>query len=169
MKQKTHDTGTPDQGNPETTGDGVFKDLVAKAAKSVPLSTEDATRDPRRRAEITFNHDRNGPSDHKQFLYINGEMWAEVQWSGQRKAWCIQDACGYCLTHIEHLHLQVPNTGDGDRDSTNAIEKAKEMIRDGRMPAPEQARAEFLRRTGRTYEQARGLPADTYKSTAPKF
>src|SRR5882672_8798674 len=99
MKQKTRDTGTPDQGKPETTSDGVFKDLVAKAAKSVPLSTEDATRDPRRRAEI---HLEGNKRDHKQFLFINGEMWAEVQWSGQRKAWCIQDACGHCLSHIEH-------------------------------------------------------------------
>ena len=157
MKQKTRDVGTPDQGKPETATDGVFKDLVAKAAKTVPLSTEDATKDPRRRAEITFNNDRNGPSDHKQFLYINGQMWAEVQWSPERKMWCIQDACGYCLSHIEHLHLQVPNDGTanpqmvGQLDSTSAINKAKEMIRDGRMPSPEQARAEFERRTGMEY------------------
>jgi len=167
MKQKTRDVGTPDQGKPEPTSDGVFKDLVDKAAKLVPLSTEDATRDPRRRAEIALN--RNGSSDEKQFLMINGEMWAEVQWSSQRKAWCIQDACGYCLTHIEHLHLQVPNTGDGGRDSTNAIEKAKEMIRDGRMPAPEQAREAFKQRTGMSYEKARGMSEGYFKSTAPKF
>ncbi len=157
MKQKTRDVGTPDQGKPETTTDGVFKDLVAKAAKTVPLSTEDATKDSRRRAEITFNNDRNGPSDNKQFLYINGQMWAEVQWSPERKMWCIQDACGYCLSHIGHLHLQVPNDGTanpqtvGQLDSTSAINKAKEMIRDGRMPSPEQARAEYKRRTGRDY------------------
>src|SRR5258706_15234112 len=157
MKQKTHDVGNPDQGKPETTTDGVFKDLVAKAAKIVPLSTEDSTKDSRRRAEITFNTDRQGPSDHKQFLYINGQMWAEVQWSPERKMWCIQDACGYCLSHIEHLQLQVPNDGTNDPqgasqlDSTSAINKAKEMIRDGRMPSPEQARAEFQRRTGTKY------------------
>ncbi len=154
MKQKTRDVGTPDQGKPETATDGVFKDLVAKAAKTVPLSTEDATKDPRRRAEITFNRDRNGPSDLKQFLYINGQMWAEVQWSDQRRMWCIQDACGFCLSHIEHLHLQVPNDvtdNPSQLDSTSAINKAKEMIRDGRMPSPEQARAEFKKRTGNDY------------------
>src|SRR5260221_110628 len=148
MKQKTRGTETPDQGKPETATDGVFKDLVAKAAKTVPLSTEDATKDPRRRAEITS---RNGHSDHKQFLFINGQMWAEVQWSPERKMWCIQDACGYCLSHIEHLHLQVPNDGTNNLDSTSAINKAKEMIRDGRMPSPEQARAEYKRRTGGEY------------------
>jgi len=169
MKQKTRDVGTPDQGNPETTSDGVFKDLVAKAAKIIPLSTEDATRDPRRRAEITFNSDRNGASDHKQFLHINGEMWAEVQWSGERQAWCIQDACGYCLTHIEHMHHTVPNTGTDGLNSTNAVAYAKEMIRDGRMPAPEQARAAFKERKGYSYEKARGMSEGYFKSTAPKF
>src|SRR5882672_8599178 len=113
MKQKTRDTGTPDQGRPETSSDGVFKDLVAKAANAVPLSTEDATRDPRRRAEITIagNADKH---QHKQFLMVNGEMWAEVQWSPKHKMWCIQDACGHCLTHIEHMHLKVPNDGTGN-------------------------------------------------------
>jgi len=133
------------------------------------LSTEDAIRDPRRRAEITFNHDRKGPSDHKQFLYINGEMWAEVQWSAERQAWCIQNACGHCLTHIEHLHARVPNDGTGQLDSTTAINKAKEMIRDGRMPAPEQARAAFKEMKGYSYEKARGLPEGHFKSTAPKY
>ncbi len=159
MKQKTHDHGTPDQGKPESASDGVLKDLAAKAKTLAPVLSSATDGDPRRRGEITFNTGRNGPSDYKQFLMINGVMWAEVQWSSQRKAWCIQDACGYCLSHIEHMHHTVPNDGVGnpqkgsDLDSTSAIEYAKGMIRDGRMPSPEQARAEFLKRTGTAYSR----------------
>jgi hypothetical protein len=32
-------------------------------------------------------------------LAINGELWSEVEWSPQRGAWCVQDACGFCLAH----------------------------------------------------------------------
>jgi hypothetical protein len=65
-------------------------------------------------------------------LTINGEMWSEVEWSPSRQAWCIQDAAGRCLTHVEHIVGQ-------DRDVQTAIKLAKRMIVDGRMPSPEEA------------------------------
>lgn len=65
-------------------------------------------------------------------LTINGRMWSEVEWSPSRKAWCVQDAAGHCLTHVEHIVGQ-------DRDAQTAIRLAKRMILDGRMPTPEQA------------------------------
>jgi hypothetical protein len=65
-------------------------------------------------------------------LTINGQMWSEVEWSPSRQRWCIQDAAGHCLTHVEHIVGQ-------DRDPQTAIRLAKRMIVDGRMPTPEEA------------------------------
>jgi hypothetical protein len=65
-------------------------------------------------------------------LLINRELWAEVEWSGARRAWCIQDAAGHCLTHVEHIVGQNP-------DAQTAIRLAKKMILDGSMPTPEEA------------------------------
>ena len=36
-------------------------------------------------------------------LMIDGQMWSEVEWSHDRQAWCIQDAAGHCLAHVEHI------------------------------------------------------------------
>ena len=66
-------------------------------------------------------------------LVIDGQMWSEVEWSRSRQAWCIQDAAGQCLLHVEHIVGQ-------DRDVETAIRLAKRMIVDGRMPTPEEAR-----------------------------
>jgi hypothetical protein len=65
-------------------------------------------------------------------LMIDGQMWSEVEWSHDRQAWCVQDAAGHCLTHVEHIVGQ-------NRDAEAAIRLAKRMIVDGRMPTPEQA------------------------------
>jgi hypothetical protein len=67
-------------------------------------------------------------------LMIGGEMWSEVEWSASRQRWCIQDAAGRCLTHVEHI-VGV------DKDVQTAIRIAKRMIVDGRMPSPEDAMA----------------------------
>ena len=67
-------------------------------------------------------------------LTIGGRMWSEVEWSRSLKAWCVQDAAGHCLTHVEHIVGQ-------DRDPQAAIALAKRMIVDGRMPSPEEAHA----------------------------
>jgi hypothetical protein len=56
--------------------------------------------------------------------------------SATRRAWCIQDAAGRCLTHVEHILEQ-------DRDVQTAIRLARCMIVDGRMPAPEVARQQL--------------------------
>jgi hypothetical protein len=69
-------------------------------------------------------------------LTIGGEMWSEVEWSRSRRAWCIQDAAGQCLAHVECIVGQ-------DRDVQAAIRLAKRMIVDGRMPTPEEARRQL--------------------------
>jgi hypothetical protein len=68
-------------------------------------------------------------------LTIDGQLWSEIEWSSSRRRWCIQDAAGRCLTHVESIVGQ-------DRDVQTAIRLAKRMIIDGRMPAPEHARAQ---------------------------
>jgi hypothetical protein len=73
-------------------------------------------------------------ADHCFYLKIGGQLWSEVEWSPSRRTWCIQDACGHCLTHCESIVGQ-------DIDQRAAIAEAKAMIRDGRMPTPEEAQA----------------------------
>jgi hypothetical protein len=69
-------------------------------------------------------------------LSIGGQMWSEVEWSPSRQRWCIQDAAGHCLTHVEHIVGQ-------DRDVQTAVRLAKRMIVDGRMPTPEEAQQQL--------------------------
>ena len=71
-------------------------------------------------------------------LVIDGQMWSEVEWSEPRQVWCIQDAAGHCLIHVEHIVGQ-------DADPQTAIRLAKRMIIDGRMPTPEEAAAQLER------------------------
>jgi hypothetical protein len=68
-------------------------------------------------------------------ITINGTHWAAVEWSEKRQAWCIEDAEGKCLQHAESIRGQVSTKEE-------AVALAVEMIRDGRMPSPEQAKAE---------------------------
>jgi hypothetical protein len=65
-------------------------------------------------------------------LLIAGQLWSEVEWSASRQVWCIQDAAGRCLLHVNHI------VGH-DKDPQTAIRLAKRMIVDGRMPTPEEA------------------------------
>jgi hypothetical protein len=79
-------------------------------------------------------------------------LWSEVEWSPRRRTWCIQDACGHCLAHCEHIH--------GDHiDQRTAVALAKAMIRDGRMPTPEEAERRLQQRQLQEHERLT-LPLD---------
>jgi len=65
-------------------------------------------------------------------LRINGELWACIEWSPARRSWCIQDASGRCLAHCDAIHGE-------NIDAATAVQLAKTMIRDGRIPTPEEA------------------------------
>jgi hypothetical protein len=78
------------------------------------------------------------------WLEIGGVMWSEVEWSAKRRAWCVQDAAGHCLTHVEHIVR-------ADRDPQAAIRLARKMIVDGRMPTPEEAQAQLGREQERKH------------------
>jgi hypothetical protein len=66
-------------------------------------------------------------------LTIDGELWAAVEWSKKRQAWCIEDAEGRCLSHVSHIRGQASSKDE-------AVALAETMIRDGRMPSPEDAK-----------------------------
>lgn len=72
-------------------------------------------------------------------LLIDRVVWAEVEWSPSRRAFCVQDAAGHCLTHVEHIHATAG-------DPQEAVRLARKMIMDGRMPTPEQAEAQLRER-----------------------
>jgi hypothetical protein len=72
-------------------------------------------------------------------LKINGVLWTSVEWSPKRGMWCIEDARGMCLMHVEGI------LGE-DADADNAIRRAKQMIRDGSMRTPEEVEAQLLER-----------------------
>src|SRR5689334_15152879 len=69
-------------------------------------------------------------------LTINGQLWASVEWSPSRRAWCIQDASGRCLAHCDAIHGE-------NIDAQTAIALARRMIVDGRMPTPEDAQQQL--------------------------
>lgn len=83
--------------------------------------------------EVTWNED--GPLIGS--IRIDGKLWASVEWSESRQAWCIEDAQGACLAHTDHIRGQ-------EASQVAALALAKAMIADGRMPSPEDALAQRL-------------------------
>jgi hypothetical protein len=86
--------------------------------------------DPRRQRPIAIKWVCGGKIGR---LMIDREFWGAVEWSPKRNAWCVEDAEGRGLTHEAHIH------GQGAA-KPNAIALAQTMIRDGRLPSPEEAR-----------------------------
>jgi hypothetical protein len=99
-------------------------------APPLPPQLPTDPRDPRRHGVVEVRRETAG----LYRLTINGQLWASVEWSGRRRRWCIEDGVNRCLTHVEHIHGEDP-------DPQAAIRLAKKMIRDGRMPTPEEAMA----------------------------
>jgi hypothetical protein len=115
-------------GNVAATDDG----FVLVPPLPPPLPTD--SRDPRRHGVVEVR--RETVSLYR--LTIAGKLWASVEWSQRRRRWCIEDGVNRCLAHVEHIHGEDP-------DPQAAIRLAKKMIRDGRMPTPEEAMAALRR------------------------
>jgi hypothetical protein len=81
-------------------------------------------------------------------LIIGDEMWSEIEWSASRQRWCVQDAAGHCLSHVEHIIGQ-------DRDVQTAIRLAKRMIVNGEMPTPEEAHEQLQAELERKHKTKR--------------
>jgi hypothetical protein len=86
-------------------------------------------------------------------LIIDDEYWGAVEWSEKGKAWCIEDVEGKCLKHHAHIHGE-------DKDKAGAVALAEAMIRDGRMPTPEQAELEARAALKKRREQRAKQPSE---------
>ena len=111
--------------------------------------------DPRRQKPVTIEwwHDKVGR------LLIDGVLWGGVEWSEKRGAWCIEDAEGRYLSHRSHV-------GGEDEDKAGAIALAEAMIRDGRMPSPEDARKRAKRAPVTTGNNVPERAADPAKQSS---
>jgi hypothetical protein len=89
---------------------------------------------------------------------LDGEHWASVEWSEQRQAWCIEDCEGQCLAHVGSIRATAES-----RWQAEAL--AEEMVRDGRMPSPERAKAEADER--RRVETERAARQRQQRATRP--
>ena len=66
-------------------------------------------------------------------ITVDGEYWAAVEWSNKHQCWCIEDCEGRCLAHQDAIR--------GAAESKDAaVALAEAMIRDRRMPTPQEAR-----------------------------
>jgi hypothetical protein len=92
-------------------------------------------------------------------LYIRGEYWGAVEWSERRQAWCIEDAEGQCLAHAASIRGQATS-------KKAAVALAHEMIRDGRMPDPQQALVEHQQGLKERREKRERQPAQIAKREA---
>jgi hypothetical protein len=92
-------------------------------------------------------------------LLIDGESWGAVEWSEKRQAFCIEDAEGRCLSHHSHIHGE-------DKDKAGAVALAEAMIRDGRMPTPEDAKKARDERLKRDRERRAKQPSEIKRREA---
>jgi hypothetical protein len=92
-------------------------------------------------------------------LYIDSESWGAVEWSDKRQAWCIEDAEGRCLSHHSHIHGE-------DKNKDGAVALAEAMIRDGRMPTPEDATKARDQRLKRDRERKAKQPSEIKRRAA---
>jgi hypothetical protein len=118
--------------------------------------TSATQKDPRRRKAIKISW--RGQIGQ---LWIDDELWGAVEWSDKRKAWCIEDSEGRCLSHHSHVRGE-------DKDKASAVALAEAMIRDGRMPTPEAATAARKERLKADRERKAKQPAEIKRRAARK-
>jgi hypothetical protein len=88
-------------------------------------------------------------------ITLDDVLWAEVERSEKRQQWCIQDAEGQCLSHKNHIHGV-----DVDKAAAVTLALAEAMIRDGRVPTPEEARQRRKARLRREREHRSQRPSE---------
>jgi len=88
------------------------------------------SQDPRRENAVAITWSQNNLLGR---ITVDSEFWAAVEWSEKHQCWCIEDVTGACLAHEDGIR--------GAAESKEAaVALAEAMIRDGRMPTPEDAR-----------------------------
>ena len=86
-------------------------------------------------------------------ITVDGEYWAAVEWSEKRQRWCVEDVEGQCLRHVGSIRGMAASKDE-------AVALATAMIADGRMPTPEQARAEHEERRRVAREKRQQQPSE---------
>jgi hypothetical protein len=104
--------------------------------------------DPRREKPISIRWDGMIGQ-----LTIDGESWGAIEWSPKRGGFCIEDAEGRCLRHKASIRGQAVAKAD-------AIALARAMIRDGRMPSPEEAKRQYDERRQRERKRRAKQPSE---------
>lgn len=123
-----------------------------------PVGGAAMTIDPRRSREISIAWNDSNLIGR---ITVGGEYWAAVEWSQKRQCWCIEDAEGRCLTHQGSIQGTAASKGA-------AVTLAEEMIRDGRMPAPEEAYEAHQERRRLEREKRARQPAVQRRRAATK-
>jgi hypothetical protein len=109
-----------------------------------------STSDERRAQQVRIEWSKDGAAIGR--LYVGSEFWGAIEWSEQRQAWCVEDAEGACLSHVRSIRGQASS-------KAKAVTLAREMIRDGRLPTPQQAKAEHDARRAAQAERRARQPA----------
>ncbi len=81
-------------------------------------------------------------------LHIDGQRWAEIDWSYVKNQYCIRDACGHCLSHMGSVVAEMGALAPTLEGMQATINQAVRMVRDGRMPSPEAAQVALIKRGG---------------------
>jgi hypothetical protein len=110
---------------------------MSEARTGEPIDGHVSDNDPRRRLLITIDWGSDAARIGR--IRVGTEYWGAVEWSNRRQAWCIEDVEGGCLAHAASIHGKAAS-----KEAAEAL--AREMIRDGRMPSPQQAHADRLAR-----------------------
>ena len=130
-------------------------DVILQPRQEIEPPSTRAEDDPRRAGSVvvSLRSDGNGT------LTVDGEMWGAVEWSEKHGVWCIEDAEGQCLNHTASIRGRAESREE-------AIAFAEQMIREGTMPSPEEARRLHRERLERQREQRDKQPAEIRKAQA---
>jgi hypothetical protein len=108
-----------------------------------------AADDPRRQADIKIVFSQDGIGA----LMVAGFQWGAIEWSDKRGAWCIEDAEGRCLRHAASIHGKAAS-------KEAAIALAEQIVRDGTLPSPEEARRRRRNETERERQKRANRPSE---------
>jgi hypothetical protein len=137
-RKRAHDTRAGRESRQEITASawnaGRDGAETEKEKREMSITTEDGDKIDRSGAiAISWGVDGVGA------VSLDGVTFARVEWSESRGAWCIEDAAGRCLHHVGSIKGRAASKEE-------AAALAIDMVRDGRMPSPEQAHAEHAER-----------------------
>jgi len=112
-------------------------------------------KDPRRQGSVVVAF--KGESSKIGTIFVDGVTWGAVEWSEKHGVWCIEDTEGKCLRHASSIHGRAAAKDE-------AIALAERLVRDGTLPAPEEAK----RRRHEERERRAQRPSELRRKQARK-